>query len=363
MGKTITFFNHKGGVGKTTLIHNLAFALSDLGKRILLIDADPQMNLTASMYGLSTSIDYDLDENSIWSKNTEKYLSIKELFDLETRDDQEGNVKNDKLIFRKETGQNQGYIDLITGHIGLSEIDFDLLGVLKDNSSFTNRIPGKIQRIIDDKSIDYDCVLIDTSPSATSALNALFVLTSRYLITPVSPSFFSLQAIDNLGSIFSSWTKLLATFQKTRDNTYGIDIRVKFLGLVVQLAKRYIGGGSSSDFTTKTEEWITNLNTSVKNFIHVIQQTGKAISKEDFTKYFKNALPESSPYIIEKCCDFTPKLRTVAEKEGVPVIALTTEQANKGKCDISTENGQYAKSFKSISKSYRGIAKALSDLP
>jgi chromosome partitioning protein len=61
--KVISLFNHKGGVGKTTLVHNLAFALGDLGQRVLLIDADPQMNLTASMYGLSTSVEYGMDES------------------------------------------------------------------------------------------------------------------------------------------------------------------------------------------------------------------------------------------------------------------------------------------------------------
>jgi cellulose biosynthesis protein BcsQ len=43
----IALFNHKGGVGKTTLTVNIADALSDLGKRVLIVDADPQCNLTA----------------------------------------------------------------------------------------------------------------------------------------------------------------------------------------------------------------------------------------------------------------------------------------------------------------------------
>ena len=43
----LTLFNHKGGVGKTTLTVNLAFALADMGKTILLVDSDPQCNLTS----------------------------------------------------------------------------------------------------------------------------------------------------------------------------------------------------------------------------------------------------------------------------------------------------------------------------
>ena len=55
MCKIITFFCHKGGVGKTTIIQNLASALSSKGKNVLLIDADPQMNLSSAVFGLSVN--------------------------------------------------------------------------------------------------------------------------------------------------------------------------------------------------------------------------------------------------------------------------------------------------------------------
>ena len=58
----ITIFNHKGGVGKTTLTANIAFALSSLGRSVLLVDSDPQCNLTS--YLLSDDVVDDLLNHS-----------------------------------------------------------------------------------------------------------------------------------------------------------------------------------------------------------------------------------------------------------------------------------------------------------
>jgi len=103
MGKIITFFNHKGCVGKTTLVHNLGFVLADKGFKVLLIDADPQMNLTSAIYGLSTSIEYSTNQESKWSQNIEKYISLAEYFDIEIKGlkcDKKSIKLNQKLILK-----------------------------------------------------------------------------------------------------------------------------------------------------------------------------------------------------------------------------------------------------------------------
>ena len=75
MGKIISVFSHKGGVGKTTLVHNLGFLLANKGKKVLLIDADSQMNLTSAVAGFSTETRYK-DDNARWKEFLNKHTNI-----------------------------------------------------------------------------------------------------------------------------------------------------------------------------------------------------------------------------------------------------------------------------------------------
>lgn len=347
MAKIITFFNHKGGVGKTTLVHNLGFAIADAKKdvKILLIDADPQMNLTASMYGLSNSMEYSTDEDSNWNDYRSKYISLLESLNIDLK-----SVNTSKAIF---TSKHNDRIDLLSGDISLSELEADLYGIIKNDNQFTRGIPHKFEQSIR-KYGNYDYILIDTAPAAGSIINAILMMSSDYFIAPVAPSFFSLQAIDNLSAIFKSWIESLSKFE-TVQGFQGLSMKVKFLGLVVQLAKRYKGGGKN--YTTQSEDWVKDVNNSVNRFQQFALGRGKSISETEFKDLFIN----SDPFIIEKCCDFTPQLRSIAEKEGIPVIYLTQEICRKHnkQVDITKENGQYRMSLDSIKESYAKIANGI----
>jgi chromosome partitioning protein len=360
MGKIITFFNHKGGVGKTTLVHNLGFILADKGFKVLLIDADPQMNLTSAIYGLSTSVEYSTDEESKWSQNIQKYMSLSEYFDIELK-----STTYEKKIYSTKSKQNKnGSLDLISGSINLSNTEADLYSIVKNKNEFTNDIPHRFEKSITKQKLNYDFIFIDTSPSASSVINAMIMMLSDYFIAPVSPTFFSLQAVDNLSSIFQNWIKLLGDYQTTQ-SFRGLNFQPKFLGLVVQMAKRFNGGSinEGTSFSKSAEKWIEDVNNSVKKFQQFAMARNMAISQEEFLKIF----PNSSPFIIQKCCDFTSQLRSIAEKAGVPVIHLTQDLCNKYKdsntsVDVTKENGQYTISLNSIKDSNNKIGDDLSRL-
>ena len=59
MVKKIVFFNHKGGVSKTTSTFNIGWKLAEMGHRVLLVDADPQCNLTSVFLGEKFDAYYD----------------------------------------------------------------------------------------------------------------------------------------------------------------------------------------------------------------------------------------------------------------------------------------------------------------
>ena len=185
-----------------------------------------------------------------------------------------------------------------------------------------------------------------------------------------TPLFYQKHSSQLFGQ-FESWFSLLEKYNKDIGNTKGMEVRVKFLGMVVQMAKRFNEGGAHKNWdgvSRSTEQWIEELNKSIRKFTTYAIQTNRGITDTEFFSIFGS---NSSPYIIEKCCHFTQKLQTIAEYAGLPVIDLTQEicdgwgktQNPVIKIDLeNSEKSQYAKTFVSINQSYRGIAQSLQNL-
>lgn len=154
MVECIGFINQKGGVGKTTLCQNFGASLANKGFKVLIIDLDPQGNLTYSL-------------NSENGKFTETLL-------------QRGNLE--ELIVKGET------FDLIPSDLGLATLDIYLTEVGKEF-----RLKEALEKI----KQNYDYILLDTPPSlGILTINALTAADS--LIIPAQPDIYSLQGIGQL---------------------------------------------------------------------------------------------------------------------------------------------------------------------
>ncbi len=169
--KTIAIYHHKGGVGKTTVAVNLAAALSNQGKRVLLVDIDAQANTTFAT-GL---IKFQLEEDD----------DLKERNVFHLLDAGETNLFIPDIV-RKSNAFNQTEIDVIPSHITLIERQQKLVML----GSSRTKLAKKLELVKD----IYDIVIIDTPPSldvyASAALTA-----ADYLIIPSDLKPFSNQGL------------------------------------------------------------------------------------------------------------------------------------------------------------------------
>ncbi|WP_409466600.1 ParA family protein [Amycolatopsis sp. GA6-003] len=186
----VSFFNHKGGVGKTTLVYNLGMALAQHGKRVVLIDLDPQANLTsAALPKLRLS-------NAISDRLTVHRC-------LEPLIDRSGDVDPIDPIQIRNT------VWILPGHIALSE--FEEIAP----TGWTEAVAGNaggfrtstaIYRLVTEVSrrVDADIAVMDLGPNV-GALNRTAILASTGFVVPLAPDLFSLTALSSVGKSASLW--------------------------------------------------------------------------------------------------------------------------------------------------------------
>ena len=164
--KIISIINQKGGVGKTTTVINLAAGLSMRGKKILVIDLDPQGNATTGL-GLSNTANSELTIYSVLN----------------------GNKKISEVI----QGTNIKNLNLITSNVDLSGLEVETAG----DSRRAFKLKDELSSILNDSRAFYDYILIDCPPSL-SLLTIMALVASDELVVPLQTEFFALEGLTQL---------------------------------------------------------------------------------------------------------------------------------------------------------------------
>ena len=242
-----TLYNHKGGVGKTTLTVNIASALAKAGKRVLLVDADPQCNLTS--YLVEAEVVGSWLDKSDTDTGVTLWSAIKPLVESTGKVREVLPVERLKNIF------------LLPGDIRLSEFEQDLPQLWTE--CLQRKLRGyRGSTAISDavnlvaKKIKADFVFYDIGPNI-GPLNRVILLDCDYFIIPAACDLFSTRALSTLGHSLSSWIndwKVIS--QLAPDGIALFPGKPKFLGYILQRFRMYGGAisGSFAPYVAKLEK-------------------------------------------------------------------------------------------------------------
>ncbi len=192
----ISVMNYKGGVGKTTVSANLAGEFALRGKTVLVIDLDPQANLTLSFLGIEE-----------WQALDREKKTIKDWYDQFLKRNINGSLQSlivtpTRVNTRLKARKSKGTVDLICSHLDLINVDMELsskLGGMSEpviQNNYLNvltRLRNKLKEFRD----RYDVILIDCPPNF-NLVTQNAIVASDYYIVPAKPDYLSTLGIDTL---------------------------------------------------------------------------------------------------------------------------------------------------------------------
>ncbi len=326
--KTTCFFNNKGGVGKTTLVANLAAELAlSFKAKVLVVDADPQCNLT--QYVLAE----ELTDEIYSSENPDSIFSVIRPLSL-------GKGYESELPI--VTSADFGF-DLIIGDPRLALQEDLLAGDWRDAKGGGMRgirttfvFAELVKRA---KELKYDFVFFDMGPSL-GAINRAVLLAMDFFVVPMSIDVFSLWAIRNIGATVTVWQRELETGCKLAEDPSEIlelspQGKIAFLGYVTQQHKERTG--YDEEVSDDTGEPV-----KIKRRVRAYESIGATFPQkvsESLGNMFAN--PRMEPHLGD--IRHLGSLAPMSQSQHVPMISV------KG-------TGSYTKLRKQARELYRGIA-------
>lgn len=239
--KIVSVINYKGGVGKTTVVANIAAELAWRGEKVLLIDLDPQASLTFSFVNVD-----------VWQYTYADNKTIRNWYDAYI--DQDLNLGLPSLIVRPSrinqtlrNGDADGRVDLICSHLSLINIDLELAtrlggGSLRQTRNNFLRLHSRLLDGLESPDIRdiYDYVIIDCPPNFNIVTKTAIVASDRVLI-PAIPDYLSTLGIEELRRHIRELVQNFNGFaEQDGVPSYG-EISPSIMGVIPMMVRVYAG--------------------------------------------------------------------------------------------------------------------------
>jgi len=334
MAKIVNFFNHKGGVSKTTTVFNLSWMLASMGKKVVIADFDPQCNLTGMVLGYKGVDDLENTYKSDPANNLKDALSPA----FESKP---------KAIVAAECVEVPGNENLwlLPGHIALAEYE-TTLGIAQELSGSLlalRNMPGSIRFLLVATAEKYkaDYVLVDMSPSL-GPMNQNLLMTGDHFVVPLHPDYFSSMALSSLSKTlprWKAWANTAYSLEVLRTADYPFpEPKATFVGSVIQKYRPRRGKASKA-----FQHWIDQLVDGLKKELVPSLEKAGLLNVKDYV-----AKLGAEPWVpIMEVADFN-SLIALSQEHQMPVYALSSDIVGKGAVwDQAKETmDNFEKSFK-----------------
>lgn len=305
----LTFFNNKGGVGKTSLVYHLAWMFAELGQRVIAFDLDPQVNLTAAFLD-DEKIERIWEDHSC--QNSTIYQCVKPLLEV-------GDIKEPKLQTIKHDS-----LYLMPGDLGLSNFEDELSNVwpdsMKDNNLYRPmRILSSfwqcIQMAASQKNADI--ILVDIGPNL-GAINRSVLISTNYVLIPLGADLFSLLGLKNLGPMLkkwrSLWEKRINNWKSTGEAQSKPDFTLPTgqMQPIGYLCQQY---GVRLDRPVKAyEQWVNRIPKVYRKYV---------LGEKNVDNKLENLTPADDPYCLATVKHYR-SLIPLAQESRKPIFNLTS---------------------------------------
>ena len=329
MAKQIALFNHKGGVGKTTTTFNLGWMLANKGKKIIIVDCDPQCNLTGMVLGFKDAEGFASMYTSDEVTNIRDGLAPA----FESRPVPIAPVNCEPI-------NGQPNMHLLPGHIGLAEYEVTL-GIAQELSGSLvtlQNLPGSLHYLFSKTADKYnaDFILVDMSPSL-GPINQNLLTTSDYFLVPMFPDYFSAMATESLASILPKWWAWANQGKSStllQEAIYPFpDKHPKFLGTIIQNF-RVKKGIPAAAF----QRWINEIKIGVQTkLIPMLRENDLLLPDELYTKAYQIGSDPIQPSLFFEDIASQPLLQlsdfntliALSQEHKAPVFDLSDYQLEK----------------------------------